>query len=316
MVKEFSESLIAVAKDRLVSPLPGLFIISWLAWNYQLLMVIAFVEGYQARVDEIGKLYPAWQEHVLHWLLIPGAFAVGLLFAYPAARNWAERKWAQFEIERKKAQIAASRLTPKTQEDVDGLIDLYEKEVTRIRAGTEDNLKRMREIRESEQRLISELQLAQGEKSSLAINLAEKSEALEKRENDYKALAAIKAVSNRAHRLVLQALLESQFRDLAIDFDAMDFDGNKDGKIRRFLTRHQSEFQPHIVQEMMSELFGAREVSLETLAPNEKDADRLLAKVRFVALLCVFGWVIPDESKLVYKLTEQGKAGLGNHFGG
>lgn len=95
-MEDIIKSIKAFLYDRSSSPLFGAFIISWMAWNYRLLMLVLsdteidkkfkdIDKYFDPVVWEIGKYSFSIPTEILNGFIVPVIFALTFIFLYPHA---------------------------------------------------------------------------------------------------------------------------------------------------------------------------------------------------------------------------------------
>lgn len=70
-------------KNRLISPLGGIFTLSWLAWNYKFLVVALSATPINEKLATLDALHSTSVEHTLFWLFYPLGSTFLALLIYP-----------------------------------------------------------------------------------------------------------------------------------------------------------------------------------------------------------------------------------------
>jgi hypothetical protein len=84
--KEFIASMIKTVRDRLGNPLISAFVISWLIWNFRVVLVLigSGDGGWRAKINYLdSQLMVGWSAWPLHGLLVPLGIALVWIFAMP-----------------------------------------------------------------------------------------------------------------------------------------------------------------------------------------------------------------------------------------
>ncbi len=98
-VKDFPDSIKAILYDRIVSPLSGTFIFSWLVWNWKLVYFFFVFDGTYTivgKIDYISTHYNNWGN--LFWL--PFASTIFLIGFYPIVSTgayWVHLKYKMLQ---------------------------------------------------------------------------------------------------------------------------------------------------------------------------------------------------------------------------
>lgn len=84
--KNFLLDLMQTAKERFGNPLVTAFILSWIVWNFRLLLVFfgSGEGGWQAKITYIDtRLMPNWFDWLLHGLILPLISALLWIYVFP-----------------------------------------------------------------------------------------------------------------------------------------------------------------------------------------------------------------------------------------
>ncbi|MFQ3230867.1 hypothetical protein [Reinekea sp.] len=92
MFKEILTSVRAQLYERAVSPLMGSFVISWLLWNYKIILVLFSDLDLHETIKYIEiTLYPTWNDFLPTGVLFPLISALAYIFIYPYPARWVFR---------------------------------------------------------------------------------------------------------------------------------------------------------------------------------------------------------------------------------
>jgi hypothetical protein len=82
-VKDMLGGLRSLLKERLVSPLIPAFILSWLMWNYRVVLTIFSHENLETKFSVIEGMFPTFWVHCIDGVLIPLLFSLAYIYLYP-----------------------------------------------------------------------------------------------------------------------------------------------------------------------------------------------------------------------------------------
>ena len=149
MIDEFTKSLKANLYDRVVSPLFGAFVLSWLVWNYRLVVVLLATGTFEHKFAYIDTvLYKGDSIYDLWTLLVyPLGSALLFLFLYPFPAQWVYSFWRQQQKKLKMIRQKIEDETPLTIEearklkkgfsnisqDYENVILVHEREIDRLK---------------------------------------------------------------------------------------------------------------------------------------------------------------------------------------
>lgn len=113
MFKDLLDSLKAQLYERAVSPLLGSFVLSWLLWNYKLVLVVLSEESVLEKfriIDEV--LYYDWKQTFCITLGFPLITAIFYIFIYPYPAKWVFKftRKRQVEINQTRKEIEGNVL--------------------------------------------------------------------------------------------------------------------------------------------------------------------------------------------------------------
>jgi hypothetical protein len=169
MIDEFVKSIKATLYDRTTSPLFGAFAISWLAWNYKLIVVLLSSMSAQAKFAFIEQqLYGDWRSGLLILGVYPLVTSAAFLFVYPYPARFVYQFWH-----------TQQRTLRNVKQKIDDEALLSVEESRRVR----------RELTEIQTEYEGQLQRARNETTRLKQALAAEQEARGKAERD---LVAVK----------------------------------------------------------------------------------------------------------------------------
>lgn len=96
MVDDIVKSIKAALYERTSSPLFGAFSLSWVIWNYKLILVLLSKGAAQVKIEYIdGTLYPEFWPSSLILAFGPLATALIFLYGYPYPAKWVYSYWQQ-----------------------------------------------------------------------------------------------------------------------------------------------------------------------------------------------------------------------------
>lgn len=118
MFDDLAKSVKAQLHERVSSPLLASFSISWAAWNYRFILIIA---SSMPTIDKIAyidnHLFPNLTDVALRGVLYPLLTALGLIFLYPIPARHVYQHWRQRQKELKEIQQQIDDETPLTNEE-------------------------------------------------------------------------------------------------------------------------------------------------------------------------------------------------------
>lgn len=85
LAKDLLGGMRSLIKERLVSPLLPAFILSWLIWNYRVILTILSDEDLETKFSVIEKMFPTFWIHCLDGVLVPLSFSLAYIYLYPLA---------------------------------------------------------------------------------------------------------------------------------------------------------------------------------------------------------------------------------------
>ena len=90
MISEISKSIKATLYDRIVSPVSGMFLLSWGIWNWKLCLILFFASyGVDQKITTISTLYINKYDNLIY----PVIYTSILIFAYPIVSILPTRTW-------------------------------------------------------------------------------------------------------------------------------------------------------------------------------------------------------------------------------
>lgn len=170
MLDDLTKEIKAQLYDRARSPLFGAFALSWVAWNYRVLLALLTLPEFDKKLAFIDKEYPGAWDIVLHGALGPLVSAVLFLWLYPYPARWAYTYWANQQKKLKEAQQRIEDEMPMTNEEAKAL----RKAALEQEAALQGQLK---EMADSNKELRERYRLLQEENQRLAIERAQFEEA-------------------------------------------------------------------------------------------------------------------------------------------
>lgn len=121
MLDDLTKEIKAQLYERVKSPLFGAFALSWVVWNYRVLVALVSDLKFAEKMEFIDKAYPSALELSLHGALGPLVSAILFLWLYPYPARWMYSYWATQQKELKKVQQRIEDETPLTQEEANAL---------------------------------------------------------------------------------------------------------------------------------------------------------------------------------------------------
>jgi len=152
---DFIRSIKAHLYDRVSSPLFGIFAISWVAWNYKFVIVV--FSGSMKTIEKFdyisNVLYAAPEKYLFYGLILPAVTTIAFIYIYP---------WLAKKVFIKK--INEEKLLYDIKQEVDNkkLLTLEDsirikKEAMRIEGDYNNEISRLKEERERNNKTIEEL---------------------------------------------------------------------------------------------------------------------------------------------------------------
>jgi hypothetical protein len=90
VIAEISKSIKATLYDRIVSPVSGMFLLSWGVWNWKLCLVLFFANyGVDQKISTISTMYINKYDNIIY----PVLTTCILMFAYPVISIFPTRTW-------------------------------------------------------------------------------------------------------------------------------------------------------------------------------------------------------------------------------
>lgn len=160
MISELSKSIKAALYERVVSPLSGMFLLSWIAWNWKLCLVLIFAEyGVDKKISTISTNYVNTYDNVLY----PLVSTVVLVFLYPLAAILPVRLWEWSNSYKLKMKHWYSLQVPISLEQSISLKQEIQNEKQKLQEIMEENRLREKQREALESELTSRLASAQKE---------------------------------------------------------------------------------------------------------------------------------------------------------
>lgn len=116
-------------EERTSNPLTGAFLIAWPAANYRLLMVFFGDGDWEKKIHYIDRnLYPDWHLAFTNGFLIPLAFSIFYVFAYPPIADRIVNLHKKRQIVQRRLALEIENIKPLTQEEANQLRERIAKE--------------------------------------------------------------------------------------------------------------------------------------------------------------------------------------------
>lgn len=117
------QSVKATLYDRVSSPLWGAFSLSWIAWNYRMLIVLFSSMSPDEKFEYIGNvLYFDWTIYAIYWGIAPLATAIIVIGAIPYFGEKAYRVSRFWKVRLKTAKLEYDGKTPMSQDEVNQVL--------------------------------------------------------------------------------------------------------------------------------------------------------------------------------------------------
>ena len=117
------QSVKATLYDRVSSPLWGAFLLSWIAWNYRMLIVLFSSMSPDEKFEYIGNvLYFDWTIYAIYWGLAPLATAIIVIGVIPFFGEKAYRVSRFWKVRLKTAKLEYDGKTPMSQDEVNQVL--------------------------------------------------------------------------------------------------------------------------------------------------------------------------------------------------
>lgn len=103
MIDELKKSLNSILNDRLVSPLFGTFIFSWLIWNWKIIYLTLFISEKQIETNKIAFIVENYNSEY-NLLIYPLVSTLMLLTIVPFISNgtyWLSLIFSQWKVNKK-----------------------------------------------------------------------------------------------------------------------------------------------------------------------------------------------------------------------
>lgn len=159
MMTDILDSITATLRERLVSPLAGSFVISWLIVNYK--VVVILLSNMKPHVKFAYIEQHIWTENsqtLLYGLIYPLAAALSYIFIYPWPARWLMQYSLYQQNKTKLARIHGERKIPLDKADFDELknkandkINKLGQEIQRLEAQLESTQKKEETSKSNEQ---------------------------------------------------------------------------------------------------------------------------------------------------------------------
>lgn len=175
------DSITATLRERLVSPLAGSFIISWLIFNYKVVVILLSDMKPYVKFPYIEQhIWTDAYTTVLYGLVYPTIAALAYLLIYPWPARWVLQGSLWHQRKTKQTKIDGEGLIPVTKDDVELLkskwsekLSKQSQEIQRLEAQLDDIQKKEEESRASEQLMTSRASDQGQELEKLHVELAE-----------------------------------------------------------------------------------------------------------------------------------------------
>ncbi len=118
MWNDILKTIKAQLYERAISPLSGVFVLSWCLWNYRFITVLFSSLSVTEKFGFIeSQLFPDWSTYVLRGFLYPLFTTVLIIFLYPYPARYVYEFWRKRQKELKEIRQKIEDETPLTVEE-------------------------------------------------------------------------------------------------------------------------------------------------------------------------------------------------------
>ncbi|MGP0172350.1 hypothetical protein ACSVIJ_10730 [Pseudomonas sp. NCHU5208] len=179
-MRDIFDSIGAAIKDRFTNPLTGTFIVSWLIWNYKLVVIlVSDMKPYVKFSYVQNHLYPDSVSVVVWGVLVPLATALIYIIIYPHPSRWVYEYALKQSRENRKIRHRVEDETPLSVEESRKIIAERHSEAARYEAELDKKdtaLKQCRAlIKELEERMAQQAMELEGARQDAKKFLSEMS---------------------------------------------------------------------------------------------------------------------------------------------
>lgn len=119
MLDDLTKTIKAQLYDRATSPLSGAFIVSWVVWNYKVIVILVSSMPAMQKLTYIdAHLFPTYEEVLWRGVAYPLLSALAYIFLYPLPSKYVYQYSRSRQKELKQIQQKIDDDTPMTQEEV------------------------------------------------------------------------------------------------------------------------------------------------------------------------------------------------------
>lgn len=155
MLEESNRSVLEYLRDRTTSPLLGAFLISWIIWNYKLVLtLLSYIPLYEKIGYIEGTLYADWIHNSLYLFLGPLISSVLFLFIYPFPAAFVFEFWRKKQKELRDIKLKIEDESLLTLEESKRI----RRQVIDIQSDYEDQIRKNQEEIENLKNALSESQ--------------------------------------------------------------------------------------------------------------------------------------------------------------
>ncbi|MDF2073170.1 hypothetical protein P2Q70_01095 [Pseudomonas mendocina] len=134
-MRDIFDSIGAAIKDRFTNPLTGAFIVSWLIWNYKVVVIlVSDMKPYVKFSYVQNHLYPDSLSVVVWGVLVPLATALAYIIIYPHPSRWVYEYALKQSRENRKVRHKVEDETPLSVEESRKIIAERHSEAARYEA--------------------------------------------------------------------------------------------------------------------------------------------------------------------------------------
>lgn len=200
MFDQITKEIKSQLYDRARSPLFGTFAISWIFWNYKLVIAIVFSESVEERFSYIDKYVEVSGYITGCGLLYPVISAFAFIFLYPFPARFVFWYWSRQHVKLKKVQQEIEDEMPITREEANTI----RRSAIEQQAQFQLKLKELSELNNS---LSTQLDISSGKILSLTSENFELKASLERKEDEialskssFKSIDEIKGEKNKSKK--------------------------------------------------------------------------------------------------------------------
>lgn len=173
MISEISKSIKATLYDRIVSPVSGMFLLSWGVWNWKLCLILFFANyGVDQKISTISTLYINKYDNLIY----PVLSTFILMFAYPIISILPTKTWEWANAYKNKMKHRYSIEVPLTLEQSISLRQELEKDRLELNSIIDGYKLKYEQEKATSRELGLQLAALQNEMTGTSSNLKEDNE--------------------------------------------------------------------------------------------------------------------------------------------